>query len=154
MSDARETPQPTVLVRAAAFEALLARGLDSFTEADLDDALSWLAEPARSETLHALRRSGWLEVGPAGLWTPTEAGLQVYDALRAAAQAGLPYPGLPAGLTPDQIVRALLGRSLEELATAGRDALVPILSAAPLLTTPAVARAAEAYALQGRPEPE
>jgi hypothetical protein len=152
MSNARETPQPTVLVRAAAFEALLASGRDSFSESDLDAALSWLAEPARSETLHELRRTGWLEVGPAGDWTLTDAGREAYEALCRAAldPAG---QGLPSGLTTDQIVRVLLSRGLEELAAAGRDALVPVLSAVPLLTTRAVARAAESHALRSERSP-
>lgn len=156
MSDANEKPPPTLLIRAAAFEALLTSGHASFTEADLEAALSWLAEPARSETLHALRRSRWLEVDPAGAWTPATAGLQVYDALRHAtlSRGGLPYPGLPPGLTSEQIVRALLGRSLEELANAGREALVPILAAAPLLTTRTVVQAAETYVLHRLPRPE
>lgn len=153
MSDARKTPHSSVLVRAAAFEALLASGLDSFTEADLDSALSWLAEPARSETLLELRRSGWLEVGPAGAWTLTGAGREVHEALRRALEPGR-HLGIPAGLTTDQIVRALLGRSLEELATVGREALVPILSTAPLLSTRALVQAAEYQALHGPPEPE
>lgn len=154
MGDARETLQPTILVRAAAFEALLADGRDSFTEADLEAALAWLAEPARSATLQALRRSGWLASDPAGTWRPTDLGIQIHDALRAAAEAGLPYQGLLAGLTPDLIVRALLGRGLEELAAAGRESLVPVLSAVPLLTTSTVIQAAETHALRGKPKPE
>jgi hypothetical protein len=156
MSDATpEIPHTTLLMQAAALEALLATGHASFTEADLDDALSWLAAPARSEILHALCRNGWLEVDPEGAWTPSDAGHQVYDALRrTAAQGGLPYTGLPAGLTSEQIVRALLGRSLEELANAGREALFPILAAAPLLALRNVVQTAETYSLHRQPRPE
>lgn len=152
MSDARETPDSTVLVRAAAVEALLASGHASFTAADLDRALSWLAEPARSEILGALRRSGWLEADAQGVHRLTEAGARIHDALRRTALVhGTRIPPLPEGLTLEEIVHALLGRSLQELATAGREALVPILPAPPLLTTQSVVEAAETHALDSHP---
>lgn len=156
-----------LLARAAVVEALAASPLASFTEADLDRTLSWLAEPARSETLRALRRSGWLAADPGGPGDPghpegsyvlTAAGRQIHAALRltlpAPPETGARFQGLPGGLSPEQIVAALLTRSLEELAAAGRKALVPVLSAPPLLTTEAVVKSAEIQALQGRPEPE
>lgn len=151
MSDARETYDPTVLVRAAAVEALLASGQATFTEIDLEQALSWLAEPARSEILRALRHSGWLEVDPQGIHRLTEAGRRVHDTLRAVLAHGAQNPPIPDGLTLEEIVHALLGRGLEELATAGREALVPILPSPPLLTTTAVVQMAETHALQGQP---
>ena len=144
-----------LLARAAVVEALAASPLASFTDADLDRTLSWLAEPARSETLRALRRSGWLEADPAGGYTLTTAGRQIHAALRLTIpEGGARFHGLPGGLTPEQIVDALLTRSLEELAAAGRRALVPVLPVLPLLTTEAVAKSAEIQALQGRPKPE
>lgn len=147
-----------LLARAAVVETLAASPLASFTDADLDRTLSWLAEPARSETLRALRRSGWLAADPAGGQTLTAAGRQIHAALRltfpAFPETGARFQGLPGGLTPEQIVDALLTRSLEELAAAGRMALVPVLPVPPLLTTEAVAKSAEIQALQGRPEPE
>jgi hypothetical protein len=147
MSHAREK-HPPVLLLAAVLEALVASGQPTFTEADLDTVLSWLAEPARSETLRELHRNGWLEADPAGgTHALTAAGRQVYEAFRRAA-----LPEFPGGLTPEQIVRALLHRSLEELAAAGREALVPVLPAPPLLTTKAVVREAETHALHGGPE--
>ncbi len=144
-----------LLARAAVVEALAASPLASFTEADLDRTLSWLAEPARSETLRALRRSGWLEAAdPGGGYALTAAGRQIHAALRLALPASRArFQGLPGGLTPEQIVGALLTRSLEELAAAGRMALVPVLPVPPLLTTEAVVKSAEIQALQGRPEP-
>jgi hypothetical protein len=152
MSDARETSDPMVLVRAAAVEALLASGHVTFTEIDLEQALAWLAEPARSETLRALRRSGWLETDPHGLHRLTEAGRRIHDALRRAVLVqGAQNPPIPDGLTLEEIVHALLSRGLEELATAGREALVPILPSPPLLTTNAIVQMAEAHALQGQP---
>lgn len=137
-----------ILVRAAAVEALLASGHATFTENDLEQALAWLAEPARSETLRALRHSGWLEADPQGIHRLTEAGRRIHDTLRRAVLFQGPLP-IPDGLTLEEIVQALVGRSLEELATAGREALVPILPSPPLLTTRAVVQAAETHALQG-----
>lgn len=150
MSDEKETPETTVLARAAAVEALLASGLASFTEADLDHALAWLAEPARSEILRALRRSGWLEADPHGIHRLTDPGRRIHDALRLVALGqGTQAAPIPGWLSLEEIVHALLGRSLEELATAGREALVPILPSPPLLSTKAVVQAAETHALQG-----
>ena len=142
-----------LLARAAVLEVLASES--SGTE----DALTWLSEPARGETLRALRRSGWLE--PEGPLALTRSGRQVWDALRRATvpEARPARSLLPADITPEQIVRALLARNAEELAAAGRAALVPVLPAPPLLTTEALARAAETQALvgdpgdPGRPEP-
>jgi DNA-binding transcriptional ArsR family regulator len=153
-SETTETTETMTLVRAAAVEALLASGRATFTEDDLEQALDWLAEPARSEILRALRRSGWLEADPHGLHRLTEAGLRIHDALRRAVLVqGAQPPPIPDGLTLEEIIHALLGRGLEELATAGREALVPILSSPPLLTTKAVIQMAETHALQGHPAP-
>lgn len=147
-----------LLARAAAVEALATSHLAAFTDADFDRALSWLAEPARSETLRALRRSGWLAADPGGGYALTAAGRQIHAALRltlaALPETGARFQGLPGGLTPEQIVGALLTRSLEELAAAGRMALVPVLPIPPLLTTEAVVKSAEIQALQGRTAPE
>lgn len=148
MSNAKEISEPTVLVRAAAVEALLASGRATFTESDLEQALAWLAEPARSEILRALRTSGWLEADPHGIHRLTEAGRRIHDTLRRAA-LGHQVPPIPDGLTLEEIVHALLRRGLEELALAGREALVPILPSPPLLTTKAVVQTAETHALQG-----
>jgi DNA-binding transcriptional ArsR family regulator len=145
-----------LVARAAVLEALATLARPSFTAADLDEILSWLAEPARGETLRALRRSGWLATDTAGSWALTAAGRRVWDGLRRAGllPRGGPLPSmLPAGLSTGQIVRALVTRSLEELAAAGREALVPVLAALPLVTTEAVVQAAETQALHGRPEP-
>jgi hypothetical protein len=151
MSNASETPDPMVLVRAAAVEALLASGQTTFTEIDLEQALAWLAAPARSEILRALRRSGWLEADPHGFHRLTEAGRRIHDALRRAVLVQGAQNPIPEGLTLEEIVHALLNRGLEELATAGREALVPILPSPPLLTTKAVVQMAETHTLQGQP---
>jgi hypothetical protein len=254
-------------VRAAVLEALVESARGSFTPRDLDEVLYWLAEPARSATVRALRASGWLEIPPAGSggaaltdagrWAhdvlsflhkrlreaellPTVAGVRyaleigldplrhlqsmrsrlvalreeidsalashsevvlrrtaarlrdaldlsqqiraVLDAVRpdqaaarrvtreihellsrlhgagavlhaAITEVGRQYIQLTAGLTVEQIVGALMGKSLDELAAVGREALQPVLAAPPLLTTEAVAHAAELQALRDRPEP-
>jgi hypothetical protein len=134
-----------LLARAAVLEALAS------AEPDFDAALSWLTGPARGETLNALGRSGWLEPGPAGTFVLTALGRQVWNAIRRAGspRTAPPSPLLPAGITPDQIIQALLALGLKELAEAGRDALVPVLQAFPLLSTDAVARAAETQARSG-----
>ncbi len=59
-------------------------------------------------------------------------------------------PRLTNGITPARLVRELLGRSLDELAAVGRDALLPVLPAPPLLATGALLRAARAQALSSR----
>jgi DNA-binding transcriptional ArsR family regulator len=138
-----------LLARAAVLEALASQQPPH--GAGLDEALAWLAEPARGETLSALSLGGWLEPGAAGSFVLTGLGRQVWDALRRAGSsrpAPVP-PLLPPGITPEEIVRALLTWSVEELAEAGRDALVPILPALPLLNIEAVARAAETQARSG-----
>ena len=153
MSNASETSDPLILVRAAAVEALLASGRTTFTEIDLERALAWLAEPARGEILRALRRSGWLEADPHGFHRLTEAGRRIHDALRRAVLVQGAQNPIPDGLTLEEIVNALLNRGLEELATAGREALVPILPSPPLLTTESVVQMAETHTLQGQPAP-
>ncbi len=150
-----------LLARAAVLETLASQPVSGTGGGPgPDEILSWLAEPARGETLSALRQAGWLEDGPADTEETgqtavlTAAGLRVWGVLRRAAfpEAG-PVPLLPAGITPEQIVRALLTRDLEELAAAGRQALVAVLPAPPLLATGAVARAAEALTLTGDASP-
>jgi hypothetical protein len=70
----------------------------------------------------------------------------------AITEVGRQYLQLTAGLTTEQIVRALMAKSLSELATVGREALLPALAPPPLLTLEAVAQAAELQALRSRPE--
>jgi hypothetical protein len=68
----------------------------------------------------------------------------------AVTEVGRQYLRLTAGLTTEQIVRALMAKSRDELAAAGREALLPVLPAPPLLTTDAVAYAAEVQVLRER----
>jgi hypothetical protein len=249
-------------VRAAVMEALVESARPAFSPQDLDEVLYWLAEPARTATLRALRQSGWLEFDPAlghaltdaGRWVcdvlsflhhrlgaselrPTVEGVRyaldigldplrhlqsmrsrlaalrqeidealashsevvlrrtaeklrealrlseriraVLDAVRldqaaarrvareihdllsrlhgasstlhaAVTEVGRQYLRLTAGLTTEQIVRALMAKSRDELAAVGRSALLPVLPAPPLLTTDAVAYAAEVQTLRER----
>jgi hypothetical protein len=253
-------------VRAAVMEALVESARPVFSQRDLDEILYWLAEPARTAALRALRQSGWLEFEPAaghaltdaGRWVgdvlsflhhrlgtselrPTVEGVRyaldigldplrhlqsmrsrlaalrqeidealashsevvlrrtaeklrevlrlseriraVLDAVRldqaaarkvareihdllsrlhgassilhaAVTEVGRQYLRLTAGLTTEQIVRALMAKSREELAAVGREALLSVLPAPPLLTTDGVAYAAEVQASRERAEAE
>lgn len=64
---------------------------------------------------------------------------------RAVTEVGRQYLHLTAGVTVEQIVRALMRESREELAAVGREVLFPALAPPPLLTTDAVAHAAEVH---------
>jgi hypothetical protein len=251
-----------LFVRAAVMETLVESARPVFSQRDLDEILYWLAEPARTAVLRALRQSGWLEFEPssghaitdAGRWVgdvlsflhhrlgmgelrPTVEGVRyaldigldplrhlqsmrsrlaalrqeidealashsevvlrrtaeklrevlrlseriraVLDAVRldqaaarkvareihdllsrlhgassilhaAVTEVGRQYLRLTAGLTTEQIVRALMAKSRDELAAAGREALLPVLPAPPLLTTDGVAYAAEVQASRER----
>ena len=253
-------------VRAGALEAIVQSGRPAFDSGDLDEVLSFLDADARSATLAALRRSGWLEHTPslgttvtdAGRWAfdilaflhkrvgeaellPTVAGLdyalqigvdpvrhllsmrarlnalraeidwarashsevvlrrtarRIEDALKLSAQirtaldrvpldhvsaravareihgllallhgagselhrdvteVGRQYLTLTGGLTTEQIVRALISRSRDELAGVARDALLPVVTPPPLVTTDVLGSAAEQQALRERPEAE
>lgn len=70
----------------------------------------------------------------------------------AVTEVGRQYLRLTAGLTVEQIVRALMRRSRDDLASVGRDALLPAFTPTPLLTTEVVAAAAEQQVLRERKE--
>jgi hypothetical protein len=74
------------------------------------------------------------------------------DLHAAVTEVGRQYLRLTAGLTTEQIVRALMAKSRAELAAVGREALQAVLAPPPLLTTEAVAHAAEVQALRERGE--
>ena len=76
------------------------------------------------------------------------------DLQSAIAQVGRQYLRLTAGLTVEQIVRALMRRSRGELAGLGREAMLPIHVPPPLLTIDVVASAAEMQFLRERPSIE
>jgi len=65
-------------------------------------------------------------------------------------EVGRQFLRLTAGMTVEQIVRALMRRSREELAAVGREALLPVFTPPPLLNTEVVAVAAEQQVLRER----
>ncbi len=73
---------------------------------------------------------------------------------RDVTEVGRQHLQLTGGLTSEQIVRALMRRSREELAAVGRAALLPIARPPPLLTTDVVASAAEQQVVRDRAAPE
>jgi hypothetical protein len=124
-------------VRAAALAALETAG---------GELPAVALEPAVAE---ALRSGGWIEATGAGedrrfRWS--EAGRRAYGAvsrLREEAAAPASPRTARAVVTP-----ALTKSDLDELAAAGRAALVPVLPPPPLLTSDAVAHAAELQVLR------
>jgi hypothetical protein len=76
------------------------------------------------------------------------------DLQSAVTEVGRQYLQLTGGLTVEQIVRALMRRSRNELAALAREALLPVHVPPPLLTTDVVASAAELQFLKERVEPE
>jgi hypothetical protein len=76
------------------------------------------------------------------------------DLHAAITEVGRQFPRLTAGMTVEQIVRALMRRSREELASVGREALFPVLTPPPLLNTEVVGAAAEQQVLRERVKPE
>ncbi len=71
---------------------------------------------------------------------------------RDITDVGRQYLELTAGMTVEQIVRALMAKSTEELASVGREALLPVLRRPPLLTTEVLAHAAETHLARERGE--
>jgi hypothetical protein len=71
----------------------------------------------------------------------------------AVTEVGRQYLVLTGGLTTEQIVRALMSRSRDELARVAREALLPVVTPPPLVTTDVLASAAEQQALRERTEP-
>ncbi len=70
----------------------------------------------------------------------------------AVTEVGRQYLRLTAGLTVEQIVRALMRRSRDDLAAVAREALLPAFTSTPLLTTEVLAAAAEQQVLRERKE--
>jgi hypothetical protein len=71
---------------------------------------------------------------------------------RDITEVGRQYLELSAGMTVEQIVRALMAKSTQELASLGREALLPVLRRPPLLTTEVLAHAAEVHLARERGE--
>ena len=71
---------------------------------------------------------------------------------RDVVEMGRQYLTLTGGLTTEQVVRALMSRSQEELARVAREVLLPVVTPPPLVTTDVLGSAAEQQALRVRPE--
>jgi len=76
------------------------------------------------------------------------------DLHAAVTEVGRQHLALTAGMTPEQIARALMKLPVQELASVGGAALLPVLPLVPLITTEVLASAAEQHILRERPEPE
>lgn len=102
---------------------------------ELDAALPWLTGRTRSAALRALQKGGWLESATeTEKLAFTETGRRAYAALQLLQRGEE-----PAG---DEMTAALRRKSLGELASAGRAALLPALFPLPLLSTDRVVQAA------------
>ena len=118
-----------------------------FNPRDLGGPLPWLDGRARFAIVRALRAGGWLEEDPEGGLVLTETGRRAYAMLldflhgQRAGEAA-PQARSASDLTADEAT-AIRDRSLGELAVAGREALLPTLPLLPLLSTDAVAQAAD-----------
>jgi hypothetical protein len=157
------------LIRTAVLQALADSPGPVFSSRDLGKVIPWVPARTRSAALRVLRQGGWLESDPASGLVLTETGRRAQEVLAllhrgegegASASAGLPVSRmdlasleirLAAGLTVDEIAAALRGKSLNELAAAGRAALLPTLPPLPLPVTDAVAQAAETHVRRRRP---
>jgi hypothetical protein len=76
------------------------------------------------------------------------------DLHSSITEIGRQYLHLTAGMTVEQIVRALMRRSQGELAAVTREALLPVFVSPPFINTDVLASAAEQHALKERREPE
>ena len=136
------------LIRTAVLQAL-AESPGPVSSHDLGKALPWIQPRTRSAAVRVLRQGGWLESAPGAGIVLTEAGRRAHEALaplhRGEGEGVSLEIRLAAGLTVDEIATALRGKSLGELAAAGRVALLPAFPPLPLPDTDAVAQAAESY---------
>jgi len=123
--------------RMAVLQAIAEGRRPIFSSRELGAGLSWLDGKARSAALRALRLGGWLESRPAEGIVLTEAGQRAYGVLELLRHG-------------DRMTAALRRKSLGELASAGRDALLPALLPLPLPSTEALVHAAERRLLRSR----
>lgn len=128
--------------RIAVLQALVEGNRPIFSSRDLGERLSWIPGRVRSATLRALRQSGWLESHPTAGLVLTATGRRAFAALESLRREEEP--------TNDEVTSLLRRKSLGELASAGRDALLPAVIPLPLVSTDAVAQAAESRLLRGR----
>lgn len=126
-------------VRVSVLQAVVESRHPVFSSRDLGERLSWLSGKTRSAALRILQQGGWLESHPTAGLVLTAAGQRVFVALQLLRHADHGEE-----LTSDEVTSLLRRKSLGELASAGRDALLPALVPLPLLSTDAVVRAATA----------
>lgn len=136
------------LIRTSILQALAVSSVPVSSQ-DLGKVLPWIQPRTRSAALRALRHGGWLESSSEAGFALTESGRRAQEALaplhRAGGEGASLEIRLAAGLTADEIATALRGKSLGDLATAGRAALLAAFPPLPLPDTDAVAQAAESH---------
>jgi hypothetical protein len=132
-------------VRVAILQAVVESRHPIFSSQDLDERLSWLTGKTRPAALRALQQGGWLESHPTAGLVLTAAGQRVFVALQLLRHADRGEE-----LTSDEVTSLLRRKSLGELASAGRDALLPAFIPLPLLSTDAVVQVAESRILRSR----
>lgn len=126
-------------VRVAVLQAVAESRHPVFSPRDLAARLSWLSGKTRSAALRALQAGGWLEVHSTAGMVLTAAGQRAFVALQLLRTADRGEE-----LTHDEMTSLLRRKSLGELASAGRDALLPAFLPFSLPTTDAVVQAAGA----------
>jgi hypothetical protein len=131
--------------RVAVLQAVVEGRRPIFSSRDLGERLSWLHGKTRSAALRALQQGGWLESHPTAGLILTSAGRRVFVALELLRHADRDEE-----LMSDEMMSLLRRKTLGELASAGRDALLPAFLPLPLLSTDAVVQAAESRILRGR----
>ena len=132
-------------VRVAVLQAVVESRHPVFSSRDLGTRLSWLTGKTRSAALRALQQGGWLESHPTAGLVLTAAGRHLFVALQLLRHADRGEE-----LTSDEMTSLLRRKSLGELASAGRDALLPAFIPLLLLSTDAVVQAAQSRILRGR----
>lgn len=130
--------------RVAVLQAVVEGRRPIVSSRDLGARLSWLSGRTRSAALRALLQGGWLESHPTAGLVLTAAGRRVFVALQLLRHADRGEV-----LTSDEMTSLLRRKSLGELASVGRDALLPAFIPLPLLSSDAAARAAESRILRG-----
>jgi DNA-binding transcriptional ArsR family regulator len=121
--------------RLAVLQAITEYRRPVFSSRELGEGLSWLPGKTRLAALRALIQGGWLEKHPAAGLILTETGRRAYAALQLLHRGE--------ELTSDEMTAALRRKSLGELASAGREALLPALLPLTLLSTDGLIQAAE-----------
>jgi len=126
-------------VRVTVLQAVVESRHPVFSSHDLAERLSWLSGKTRSAALRALQAGGWLESHSTAGLVLTAVGQRAFMALQLLRNSDRGEE-----LTHDEMTSLLRRKSLGELASAGRDALLPAFIPFPLPSTDAVVQAAGA----------